>query len=182
MDDPDAIEIELLDVGACEEWLAALPRTTSLRPTRTRLHHILTVVTSVLAHHGAQMSVDQLDVLANIADGCEDRLVRLFRDEDLTEPAHLLALFNALYAEFAGVHADAEHAAMREQYREHGLHGMYRRARAPPEPAAAEPEGPVCAVCMDRAPECNVSDRCAHPTAVCASCAARLEACPICRL
>lgn len=183
-DDAETISITLLDEEGCQRYLLSLFRVLNLRPNIRRITHALTVVTSLVVHHGEILTPGQLNTLGHVVDECEEHLVLRFRRHDVTLPRHMIALFNVLFHEAQSAHAEAEDAILRERYRQHGLHGMYRRASTSSSPTAASLDegGPVCAVCMDRPPACNVSEQCAHEASVCPTCAALIEACPICRL
>ena len=125
---PSTIEITLLDEDGCQMFITSLFRVIQLRPSIRRITHALTILTSVLVHHSDVITPEQLNTLGHVVDECEEHLVRRFRSHDVTQAGHLITLFNVLFREAQIVHAEADDAVMRARYREHGLHGMHRRA------------------------------------------------------
>lgn len=173
------MELTLLGEEASQAYIPTLFRLLEMRPTLRRITQCLTILTSLVVHHGDVISQVQLETLCGVVDEWEDRLVRDFRTEDLTTQGHLIMLFNIISSDARAAIAQAEDTALRARYREHGLHGMFQQPELGDDTDCEG--GPVCVVCMDCSPDCNVSAECEHEMSICSNCMVHLDSCPICR-
>ena len=152
-----------------------------MRPTLPRIERIVTVVTSLIAHHGNVLTETQMQRLGRIVDECEEIAVLRFSGLNIDTVTHIIFLFHALYEEAQRSHRLVRDTALRQQFQTMGLHGMYR-VHSPSLPPSPNGTLACCVVCMDAEPTVNTSTMCKHDPVVCAECAARLTVCPTCRM
>ena len=173
------IQIELLSEDQSAARIQQMFKMLDMRPTLPRIERIVTVVTSLLAHHGNILTERQLQHLGRIIDECEEFLVLRFSRQNIVNVTGIIFVFHALYAEAYRLISAERDAELRERFRAHGLHGMHRRLSIA---STSSLDEALCVVCMDAQACLNISDRCAHDPVLCAKCAGRLDTCPTCRI